>query len=447
MNPVSHSIHLSLLPAQRNFAINWILAGCRTIVIAFVFVFAIPAAPARNEQYVGKVDVLRVLIQHKPSLEYIQSVQKEFEDRWQTKIEFTTLSENDRRARSHLDASTGAGSFQIYYIDEANVTEFAAAHWVVPLLDYYPKEYDYDDFLAGCKAVAAIDGKPYFAPILGCEDVFMYRKDILQQKGIRVPKTIDELIAAVRLVNNPPQIYGFDVRGERGSGMNVWRWTPYFRAAGGVWFNGDKPAFNSDAAVKATQTYLELMKYSPPGASTGEWSDELEAFRSGQVAMLIESNPMGLYMVDKKNSKVSDKVGFAAPPDPLPSAGYAHGLAISAQGCPDEATRHVAAEFIGWATSKEMEARRIKAGAISDFARTSTLEGPEFRAKVPADYIAALKAAAPKTDLLIWRNAKWPAIGDRLGLVLEQIFTGQRTDIKAAFDEVAQFASEEVENK
>jgi multiple sugar transport system substrate-binding protein len=417
------------------------------LAIALAIAWLTPQAHAADEQYIGKVPRLRIIVQPEPSLQYVQSVQKEFEDKWKTKIEFVTLGENERRSRSRLDASTGAGSFQIYYIDEANVAEFAGAEWVLPLLDYYPKEYDYDDFLAGRKAVATIDGKPYFAPILGGGDVFIYRKDILQQKSIPVPKTLDELIAAVQKVNNPPEIYGFDVRGQRGSGMNVWRWTPYFRAAGGKWFNGDKPGFNSEAAIKATQTYLGLLKFSPPGASTGNWSDAVEAFRSGQVALMIESDPLGLYMLDKSKSQVSDKVGFAAPPDPLPSAGYAHGLAISSKGSPDEATRRVAAEFIGWATSKEMEARRMKAGVISDFARSSTLEDPNFKKNVPADYIAALQAAAPKTDLLIWRNAQWPALGDQLGLVLEQIFTGQRTDLKGAFDEVAQFASDQLENK
>jgi multiple sugar transport system substrate-binding protein len=41
------------------------------------------------------------------------------------------------------------------------VAEFAAAEWVLPLLDYYPKEYDYDDFLAGRKAVATIESQHY----------------------------------------------------------------------------------------------------------------------------------------------------------------------------------------------------------------------------------------------------------------------------------------------
>jgi hypothetical protein len=85
--------------------------------------------------------------------------------------------------------------------DEANVAEFADAKWIVPLLDYYP---NYDDFMAGRKAVATIDGTPYFAPLLGGGDVFVYRKDILQQKGIPIPKTLNELIAGEQL--------GFDRR-------------------------------------------------------------------------------------------------------------------------------------------------------------------------------------------------------------------------------------------
>jgi multiple sugar transport system substrate-binding protein len=423
------------------------MGSAGTLALAFAAGAIAPIARAADEQYIGKVPKLRVIVQPQPSFQYVQSVQKEFEDKWKTKIEVVTLGENERRARSRVDASTGSGSFQIYYIDEANVSEFAEANWVLPLLDYYPKEYDYDDFLAGRKAVATVDGKPYFAPLLGGGDVFMYRKDILQAKGIPVPKTLDELIAAIQKAHNPPQIYGFDLRGQRGSGMNVWRWTPYFRADGGKWFDGDKPAFDSDPAIKAIQTYVNLLKFCPPGATTGTWSDAVEAFRSGQVAFMIESDPLGLYMVDKSKSQVSDKVGFAAPPDPLPSAGYAHGLAISAKGCPDEATRHVAAEFIAWATSKDMEARRMKAGVISDFARSSTLDDPNFKKSIPADFIAALQTAAPKTDLLIWRNAGWPALGDELGLVLEQIFTGQRTDVKAALDEVATFAKEQIENK
>ena len=61
---------------------------------------------------------------------------------------------------------------------------------------------------------------------------------------------------------------------------------------------------------------------------------------------------------------------------------------------------------------------------------------------MPAAYIQALEAAAPATKLLIWNGAQWPEIGDNLGLVLEEIFTGSRKDIKASLDESAVFAAD-----
>jgi hypothetical protein len=62
-----------------------------------------------------------------------------------------------------------------------------------------------------------------------------------------------ERIAAAKKLNDPEHgVYGIALRGGRGSGANVWRWMPCFRGFGGKWTDGDKFAFNSDAAVKAT---------------------------------------------------------------------------------------------------------------------------------------------------------------------------------------------------
>ena len=55
--------------------------------------------------------------------------------------------------------------------------------WVRPLLDYYPKEYDYDDFDPGRRKVATYDGVAYFAPLTGGTDLMVYRKDLLEKAG------------------------------------------------------------------------------------------------------------------------------------------------------------------------------------------------------------------------------------------------------------------------
>jgi multiple sugar transport system substrate-binding protein len=401
-------------------------------------------ARAAGEECVGKVPTIRVIAQPIPTIPFLDSQKAEFEKKWNTKVDIQQFGENERRAKSRLDASQGAGAYQVYYIDEANVAEYAANKWALPLLDLMPKEWDWNDFLEGRRAVATVNGVAYFAPFEGGGDLMMYRKDLLAAKGLQPPKNLDELKTVVAALNDPPRVYGWSARGRRGSGMNVWRWTPFFRGMGGKWFDGDTPAFNSDIAVKATQYYLDMFKFAPPGSATNTWSEVIEGFRGGQVALIVESDVFGPWAEDKTKSRIAGKVGYAPPPDPLPSAGFAHGFAISTKGNPDECSKIVSADFVAWSTSKDMEGRKVKAGILSDFARKSTLENPDFKAQINPDYITALRETAPKTDLLIWHSPLWPEVGDDLGLQLEEVFAGSQTDIKQALNDAADQASDVV---
>jgi multiple sugar transport system substrate-binding protein len=383
---------------------------------------------------------VRVLAQPRDGLTLLEKYKDEFQKLSGASFNIDYLNENDRRAKSRADAST-VGKYNVYYIDEANVSLFASAKWVVPLLDYYPKEYDYADFDPGRRAVATYNGTPYFAPLTGGGDLMVYRKDLLEKAGIQPPKTLDEMIADVKKLNDPDHgVYGIALRGQRGSGANVWRWMPYFRGFGGKWFDGDKPVFDSEAAVKATQVYLDLFKYSPPGTKTGSWDESTGAFLAGQVALLVESTPLAGEAIDPKVSKVVGKVGFLPPPSPLTGGGYGHGLAIAAKANKTEAQRQCAGLFIAWATSKENEKRRLDADQFGELNRTSVMSSPEFNQKFGADLGQALADTAKVTAVNFWQDADWPALGDHWGIELEELVTGTRTDIKGSLDELNDFA-------
>ncbi|WP_334176990.1 sugar ABC transporter substrate-binding protein [Pseudoxanthobacter sp.] len=415
-------------------------------LLGAVCLLALPFSAAAADELAackGKVPVLNVIAQGMPAVTALDSQLGEFDKKWGTEVKITLLGENERRAKARLDASTGAGSYQVLYIDEANLAEYVDAGWIYPLADVVPATYDLADFRVDLANVATSGGKLYFAPFVGGGDVMMYRKDILEAKGIPAPKTLDDLVAAVKATSDPAnKVYGWSARGQRGSGMNVWRWTPFFRAEGGEWLKDGQPAFNSEAGVKATDLYIDLMKSGPPGVGTFNWSDSVEAFRGGQVAILIESDVFGPWMEDPKKSAVAGKVGYAPPPEPLPSAGWAHGWAVSKVGTKDDCARVVAGDFVGWATSKDMEQKRLAAGIASDIGRTSTMKSEAYRKAVPKDYIDALLATGPRTSLLIMASPVWPEIGDNLGLNLEELFTGSRKDVQGALDEAA-FAAED----
>ncbi len=390
---------------------------------------------------------VRILAQPRDAFNILDQHKDEFKALSGSTFSIDYLTENDRRAKSRADAST-VGKYNVYYVDEANIVLFASSKWILPLTDYYPKEYDFDDFDPGRRKIATYDGKIYFAPILGGGNLLFYRKDLFEKAGLQPPKSLDEIIADVPKLHDPSHnIYGITLRGQRGSGANVWGWMPYFVGLGGKWFDGDKPVFNSDAAVRATQIYLDLFKYSAPGTKTGNWDEETGSFLGGQVAMIMDGTIFAAMVNDPKLSQVVGKAAYVVPPPPLVGTGYAHGFAIGAKANKDEDARKCAGLFIAWATSKEQEQLRLDAGQFSELNRTSIMTSDKFKKTFGPELADAIKAAAPITTVTFWQDADWPALGDRWGIMLEELITGSRTDIKGSLDELEVFAKELVAKK
>jgi multiple sugar transport system substrate-binding protein len=409
-----------------------------SVVLGSIMLSTVLAGSAFAQSCSGSI---KVLAQSRDGLTLAEKYKSEFEKlSGGATFDIDYLNENDRRAKTKADAST-VGKYNVYYIDEANVALFASSKWIVPLLDYYPKQYDYADFDPGRQKVATFDGKQWFAPLTGGGDLLVYRKDLLEKAGVQPPKTLDEFIAAVKKLHDPEHgVYGVALRGQRGSGANVWRWMPYFRGFGGNWFEGNTPVFDSDAAVKATNTYLDLFKYSAPGTRTGSWDESVGAFLSGQVAMLVESTPLVGLALDPKVSKVVGKVGYLPPPAPLTGGGYGHGLAIGAKANKTEEAKACAGLFIGWVTSKENEQRRLDADQFSELNRTSVMTSDAFAKRYGADLGKALADTAKVTAVNFWQDPQWPDLGDHWGIELEELVTGTRKDVKGSLDELNEFA-------
>ena len=411
----------------------------RTLLVALL---AAGAAGGALAQAASCKEDVRVLAQPRDGLTLLEKYKDEFKTLAGASFSIDNLNENDRRTKTRADAST-VGKYHVYYVDEANVPLFAQSKWIVPLAKYYPADYDYADFDPGRQKVATYAGEAWFAPLTGGGDLMVYRKDLLEKAGIKPPATLEEFVAAAKKLNDPANgVYGVALRGQRGSGANVWRWMPYFRGYGGQWFDGDKPVFDSPAALKATQTYLELFKYSAPGTKTGGWDEATGAFLAGKVALLVESTPLAGNALDPKMSTVIGKIAYATPPAPLTGGGYGHGLAIGAKANKSEEAKKCAGLFIAWATSKKNEQRRLAEGQFGELNRTSVLGSPEFAKRYGADLGKALADTGKLTAVNFWQDPAWPDLGDRWGIILEELITGSRTDIQAGLDELDGYAKQ-----
>lgn len=416
-----------------------VLAAALLAVCVLSATAALAAAPGGPNCGITE---LNIIAQKHLSLAHCENYLDEFEKANSVKVNITYMSENDRRARARLDASTGANSYHIYYIDEANIAEFVNSGWVLPLLDYAPDGYDYEDFLEGNRDVASIAGVPYFAPLEGAPDALFTRMDVLKKLGLEVPKTLDEFIAILPKVHNPPEIYAATGRGQRGSGANVWRWTQFFRALGGEWLNADgMAAFNSEAGIKASEMYKTLLSYGPPGSFTASWSDALEGYRSGNAVFMLDTMSWADWMEDAEKSAVVGKTVYAKQPAPVLSSGWGHGLAIAAGANKDDCSRRLAARFIAWVTSKEMEMRRINDGLPNTVFRVSSQNSPLFKEKIAPAVLEGMQINSPGMYVQIMRSPLWPQIGDELGIALEQYYTGEIKDAKTALDQAAEKAN------
>ena len=109
-----------------------------------------------------------------------------------------------------------SGSYQIYYIDEANVAEFGPAGWVVPLPKYLPRTPTTTTSCRAAAPVASYKGGRFRAPDRRQRFLF-YRRDLLEKAGIAVPKDRSMKVAAVKKTQQPAERVWLGGAGQRGS--------------------------------------------------------------------------------------------------------------------------------------------------------------------------------------------------------------------------------------
>jgi multiple sugar transport system substrate-binding protein len=395
--------------------------------------------------FAAQIKKLTVAIEDRPEVRTITDLTSDFEKANGAQVEYLFYPSGELRSKIRLDASMGTGQFNVIYITEASVAEQASNNWVVPLAKYYPTKFDFNDFLPSIRKILSYNTIAYAAPINAETTWLAYRKDVFSQKGIAVPKTLDEYIKVCQMFHGENNLYGGVVRGDRGHGFNVWRWTQFFVTCGGKYMENGKWVFDKylDQAVTATKYYMAVIKTSPPGGEKFSYLDAWDSFNAGQVATFICASPKYAVTEDPQKSTVAGKVGYAPPPYSINkvASGAAHGLAISSVGSKSEEMKVLGGKFIAWATSKEMEIRRVQAGQLN-VSRQSTFKSTEFNTKFPPDHVKALEDTLKITQLCIPVIPEWPEIGDNLGIILEELFVGTRTDIRGGLQEAADKAKE-----
>ena len=375
----------------------------------------------------------------------MQKLSSAWEKETGNKINWIVLEENVLRERVTTDIATNGGQFDIMTIGGYEAPIWGKQGWLAPV-DDLGDDYDYADLLDPIKKGLTVDGKLYAVPFYTESSFTLYRKDLFDAAGLKMPDnpTYDQIKDfAAKLTDKSKQQYGICLRGKPGWGENMAFLGTMINTYGGRWFDMDwKPQLTSEPWKKAIADYVALMtSYGPPGAAANGFNENQTLFSSGRCAMWIDATSAAGRVYDPKQSQVADKTAFTrAPVEATPNGSswsWSWNLAI-----PNSTKKlETAKSFVKWATSKsyvKMVGESEGWVAVPPGTRKTTYELPEYKKAAPfadtvlkaimsADPSKPTKDPVPYTGVQFVAIPEFQSIGTVVGQQIAAALSGQQT--------------------
>jgi sorbitol/mannitol transport system substrate-binding protein len=151
-------------------------------------------------------------------------------------VNWVTLEENDLRQKVTKDISTKGGQYDILTIGMYETPIWGKKGWLVPLKGLE----DPDDFLPSDVGGLSYNGTLYAAPFYGESSFVMYRKDLMEKAGLKMPDAptwdfIED--AAKKMTDRATGVNGICLRGKAGWGENMAFIDSMANSFGARWFD------------------------------------------------------------------------------------------------------------------------------------------------------------------------------------------------------------------
>jgi sorbitol/mannitol transport system substrate-binding protein len=356
----------------------------RLLILVFSLLFGAIVAQAQQ------TSVTIAAVNNPDMLELKKLSAKFLEQNPNISLNWVIVEENILRQRVTTDVSTGSGQFDLVFLGLYEAPIFAKRGWLQPIGEL-PADYDIEDVFKSLRDGLSYDHKLVALPFYGESSFLMYRKDLFEQKGLKMPDqpTYDDIAKfAAALIDKDHGFYGLALRGQPGWGENMATVDTMANSFGASWFDMRwHPTLDTPAWKNALSTYVDLVKkYGPPGVTANGFNENLTLFSSGKAAMWIDATVAGGILENPKQSQVVGKVGYAPAPIAVTPNG-SHWLWSWAFAIPSKAKNAEGAKkFAAWATSKQyiqLVADDLGWASVPPGTRKSTYENPEYQKKAP----------------------------------------------------------------
>ena len=313
-------------------------------------------------------------------------------------------------------------------------TQFIDGEAIVPLERFIKdpavgySEEELADFFPAFLQANTWNGVLYTLPFNKSVQVLYYNKELLDQAGVGVPATMEELARAARAVKDATGVHGFVVSPDMDT------FSAFFRAFGGQWLDeSGQPAFHGEAGLRAVRFMQDLVRDGAAYVYDG-WLDE--EFNKRNTAMFIHSNGT----IPWVRSGATFEWGTAPVPAGDVAASTVAGLDLAIFADATEAEQLAAWTFIKWLLSPEVNARWSVATGYLPI-RRSALATP-----VVQEYLAVARhenaSGIDSLDRLVF-DPSIPAWNDMRGFITEsqqRIFLTGADPVRALSDAAAKSA-------
>ena len=208
---------------------------------------------------------------------------------------------------------TGKNAPDILNIDV--FADYQADDLLLPAKDYVSEE-TYAKFYEAFLDQSVVDGTVWAIPDLASARAMYYNKDILDQAGVDVPTTWEELTAACKAIKEKcPDVYpwGIDMTTDEGQAAfayYIWNNGSDFTDADGNWI------LNDPKNVEAVEYAVGLVKdgYTNTDPANETRYNLQDLFGAGKLAMMIGPNSIPTYIADnyaKANTPKEEQINYA----------------------------------------------------------------------------------------------------------------------------------------
>ncbi len=381
-------------------------------------------------------------MQH-PWVSAIKPVVPVFEELTGIDVVWNVLPEQQFRTKRQTDVSTGAGQFDVFYMDQV-VNQFREEGWIQPLDTFFNDDslfdedwYGIDDLFEASRSQAHGGGYSDTwtgMPITVEVQTQFYRKDLYEKHGLEVAETLEQFRQNAKVIHeDESDIVGTVGRGDKGYGMNIYILNTFLRQNNAKLWDSfpDNSGLDSNGVIEAAEYYTNLLQdYGPEGVSAMEWSDALSTMQEGRAGHIVSDANLFWPGLTGSDSSVTDSVGIAKVPSPADGTFSPNAFNWQISTSKKAQNSEQAFLFMVWASSEPTNTWMHIEGDAAFSVRQSVWENDEFRSRVGDNFaqvtLESLQAAAPDPF-----DRKYPQWGQQYSEELQRAIADEKSAEKA----------------